>query len=67
MRATTNLHVRDDMRVTVKLEMTIQEMRAILKLLQGESAWPSTDLRIALNQSVSAAEAAYTSEQTTHP
>lgn len=62
MKATTQLEVRRDMRVSVTLDMTVEEMDAILEHTKDARAWPMHTLRAVLAESLSKARQAYSSD-----
>ena len=63
MTATAKLQVRDDMRITITLDMDLQEVRALLKATMDSAVWPIGDFRTVLHQSLSVAMEAYSSEK----
>lgn len=67
MKATTSLQVKGDMRMTVSIEMTVEEADSILKAIAAVDTWPVGRLKEVFRQTLSVARAAYSSENVIEP
>ena len=54
--------VKDDIPVTITIDMNVGELRGLLKGLEGNRAWPVGSLNSVLYQALSKAANAYQSE-----
>ena len=63
MKAVAKLKVMGDMQVEVTLQMTVEEMRALVKMLrEGPEPWPAWQLREVLQNALAKAEATFIGE-----
>ena len=62
MKASCALEVRDEMRMKIVLSMTVGEAEALRKALEDKQAWPVSDLRFILFESLQKAREAHTAD-----
>jgi hypothetical protein len=67
MRASTQMKLPKETAVTLKIEMTVGEMRDLLEAIRDAHAWPVSSFKEVLSQSLSKAENAYFSEHVVQP
>lgn len=67
MRAKAQLEVTDEMSLTIQLEMTVGEAKALLRATSNVEQWPMHSFREVFRQSLTKAEQAYFSEHEVSP
>jgi hypothetical protein len=61
MKATTTLDVPKNLSIKLEIEMTVEEMDALLAVIGAQTQWPMRSFRDVLRESLGKARAAYSS------